>query len=940
MRDAAGGNGMRIAVFVLCAAAAGGSAVVAQPARQITIDNGLRVILRPVGGLPLVSVWSFIHAGSANECPGITGAAHWCEHMNFRGTSKYSRDEMKGLIEKAGGDWNGYTWLDQTAFHETLPSEALDLALDIEAQRLESSRFDPAAVKAERNVVLSELRMGENDPENLLDISTTAAAMKAHPYRWPTIGWKSDVEGMSRWDLYSFYRRYYGPNNATIVVAGDFDEASVLRSIREKFGGMKSGPSVGRLRTVEPEQLGERRIRLEKGGETPYLLLAYHAPAFDADDFFPLLVLDAILGGGESINLSRVDWRGQASRSSRLYKGLVDAGIAAKAGSLYLPTKYPFLFYVYATAAPGTALGDLEKRTVAIVDGLATGGIGEAEFSKAITQLRARFVYDSDSVTEKAQLLGFFDTIGDYRFPDAYLAKLGRVKREDLPSVARKYFDGKNRTVGWFVPTGSGPSPERSTGKTGTAHYRGKGRSEAGDGLRRLFPWMRGGTSRAGASGGKAFNTRWSKVSVRVPSRIALGATRAVLPNGLTLIVRENHLSPSIAARIDISAGSAYDPPSLPGLANFTARMLDRGSADMSADLIAEVLDSTGTELSISCGRDRATVTIRMLAEKLPTVMEILSQMLASPVFPPAEMEGVRGRISVAIREALNDTRRVAVDGLFGLVYPEGHPYRHRVEGDIESVAAIRREDVVGFYRRYYGPSAVTVVLSGDVDPARARDLAQRYLGGWETGRLADGPTILTPTLPARPKLSTVTLKDKTQEDIALGFRGIERTNPDYYALEVMNTILGRFGMGGRLGRLIREDRGMAYYVFSSFITFRHTGPFVVRAGVKPGNVTEAVEGMCDVMRRLMKEGVTEEELQESKEFIIRSLPRKLETNEKVAAALADIQFYGLGLDYYERLPDLIGAVGRRDILRVAKKYLHPDRFALSLAGPMTEAGE
>lgn len=924
----------RVLLGVCCLAGFTAAAIQAREIREVCLENGLTVILRRVEGAPLVSVWSGIHAGSANESPGFTGAAHWIEHMAFKGTERYSRDRMKDLIERAGGAWNGYTWLDQTGYFETLPRRALDLALDVEAQRMSACLFLPEAFETERSVIISELQMGENDPENLLDIETTAAAFTAHPYRWPTIGWQSDIEKMTRDDLFRFYRRSHCPANATLIVTGDFDEDRTLQAIRAKFGPIPAGKPLEPVRTKEPEQRGTRRVRVERGGTTAYLELLYHTPTIDSEDFVPLLVLNAALGGADAITPHGADWRGPASRSSRLYRGLVDRGIAAKAGSLLLPTKYPCVFTIYATAGQGVELARLEAETVRLIREVAERGLGEAEFRKAVNQLRARFVYDCDGASGQAHMLGFFATLGDASYPWSFAAALGRVTQEQVRVVAGKYFGEKNRTVGWYVPTGgAGGSPSGAGSGRGPAGYRdGEGEATPVPAPRRLPLIHLWGGSKADERGASA-----GPVEGTAHPEIVLNAVRTVLPNGLTLIVRENHASPSVAVRVDVTAGSAYDPAGKSGLANFTARMLERGTSGMSAALISEVIDSSGTELGTSCGRDRASFSIRMLGEKLPLVVELLSQMLREPVFPAQEIEKLRGQLVTGIEEAAQDTAEVAEDRAYEHIYPYGHPYRLRVEGDLKSVPALRREDLIGFFKARYTPRVTTIVLSGDVRPAEAAKLVARYFGDWDARGSGGGPTLIAPPLPLVTKWDKVKIPDKSQTDIAIGCRGIARDNPDYYAIQVMNTVLGRFCMGGRLGRALREDRGLAYYVSSAFIPYRGTGPFLVRAGVNPKNVDEAVRGIRNGILKMKNDGVTDEELAESKEFLVNSLPRMFETNTGVADALADVEFYRLGPDYFARYPGLIGGVTAKDIRRVANDYLHPDNLVIVLAGPVGE---
>ena len=263
------------------------------------LENGLRVLVQEVHTAPLASVWCWYRVGSKDEAPGTTGVSHWVEHMNFKGTTNIPRDKVKGIIEQFGGYWNGYTWIDQTTYTETATRDALDRMLFIESERMANCLYDPEDCESERTVIISELQGGENDPDTLLDQELTATALKAHPYRHPTIGWLPDLQTMTREDFYGYYRRFYVPNNATLVVVGDVDTKDAMRTATEHFGRIPPGDVVRRAYTQEPEQLGERRVTISREGTTAYLKLAYHAPGIDDPDFFPMLVLDAILTGAK-----------------------------------------------------------------------------------------------------------------------------------------------------------------------------------------------------------------------------------------------------------------------------------------------------------------------------------------------------------------------------------------------------------------------------------------------------------------------------------------------------------------------------------------------------------------------------------------------------------------------------------------------------------------
>jgi zinc protease len=417
------------------------------------LDNGLKVLVAEVHTAPLASVWCWYKVGSKDEVTGLTGVSHWVEHMNFKGTTNIPRDQVKGIIEKFGGSWNGYTWIDQTTYMETASTAGLDRMLFIEAERMANCIYDPADCESERTVIISELEGSENDPDTLLEQEVIAAAYKVHPYRHPTIGWLSDLQTMTRDDLYQYYRRNYVPNNATVVVVGDVDTDDVLRRVEMQFGAIPAGPAPRRVSVVEPEQFGERRIEVSREGTTAYLKLAYHAPAVGDPDFFPMLVLDAILTGAKGINLWSSFRTPPPQRSARLYRTLVERRLASSVGAGLLPTEHPFLYLVSATAMEGVNLQDVEGAAIAALEEVAANGITERELMKAKSQLRARLVFENDSVANLGHQLGYFQTVADLDVYQDAPNKIAAVRQDEVERVAKKYLRREQCTAGWFKPT-------------------------------------------------------------------------------------------------------------------------------------------------------------------------------------------------------------------------------------------------------------------------------------------------------------------------------------------------------------------------------------------------------------------------------------------------------------------------------------------------------
>jgi zinc protease len=420
--------------------------------RATTLDNGLNVLIQEEHTAPLASVWCWYKVGSKDERPGLTGISHWVEHMNFKGTANIPRDQVKGIIEQFGGSWNGYTWIDQTTYLETATRDALDRMLFIESERMASCLYHPDDCESERTVIISELQGGENDPDQLLDQELTATAFKAHPYRHPTIGWLPDLQAMTRDDLYGYYRRYYVPNNATLVIVGDVDTDEALRRVDHYFGRIQPGDQPARVRTVEPEQTGERRLTIRREGTTAYLKVGYHAPSATDEHFVPLLILDAVLTGAKGLNLWSSFRVPAPQRSARLYRALVERGLASSVSGALMPTAQPFLYTLSATVMEGTPLASVESALLEAIDAAARDGITGQELAKAKAQLRARLVFDNDSITNIAHQLGYFETIASVDLFSTLPSRIAAVTLESAAAAARAVLQPSNRTIGWFDP--------------------------------------------------------------------------------------------------------------------------------------------------------------------------------------------------------------------------------------------------------------------------------------------------------------------------------------------------------------------------------------------------------------------------------------------------------------------------------------------------------
>jgi zinc protease len=419
---------------------------------------------------------------------------------------------------------------------------------------------------------------------------------------------------------------------------------------------------------------------------------------------------------------------------------------------------------------------------------------------------------------------------------------------------------------------------------------------------------------------------------------------RVVLPNGLTVLHQENAVSAAVTISLHLAAGAAFESAATAGLAGFSAAMLKRGTEKRSKAQIGEHLDFTGALLSAGATRHTAHVGAKARAADFESTLELVAECATVPSFPVEEVEKLRGDIVTAIREDADDTRQIVIDLLRAAVYPADHPYAWRVLGTEETIGGIDRDALHAFHHSHFGPGGAVLVVVGAVDIDRVRAAVDETLAAWQSAAGEQGPDGggLPAALPRIPDIDvpagreTVvhTMRNKAQADVAIGHPGMRRLDDDYYAASVMNMVLGRFAMGGRLGRIIREEKGMAYYTYSSLGAGVGPGPFMVRAGVHPSNVDAAVDCALEELARIGREPVSEQELSDAKAAIVRALPRQLETNEGMAGALHTIEQYRLGLDYIDRFPDIVAAVDVDQVMDVAARRLHPDRCAVAVAGP------
>ncbi len=936
--------------------------------REYRLSNNLKVLLVENRVAPVATFLVLYKVGSRNEAVGHTGATHLLEHMMFKGTPTFNKDantQIAATLQKIGAAFNATTWYDRTNYFETVPSDQLELAIKLEADRMRNSLIADSDRQSEMTVVRNELDRGQNEPMMVLDEAVYATAFREHPYHHPTIGWRADVENVPTARLKAFYDTFYHPSNATAILVGDFNREEALNLINKYFGSYDaSSEFIPEVYTNEPEQQGERRITVRRPGELALLQIAFHIPAAlgqtivlsneelrqraaappEENDTYPLVVLSTILTGGVS---------------SRLYQALVETELAVHIVTNADQFRDPGLFNIYATVSPDAEPKRVEDAIHSELERVANEEMNEDEIRKAQGQILAHVAYGRDGTHNVAAQMSEAEAVADWRFYKDYAANIERVTAADIRRVAKKYFTEDNRTVGTFLPKHDAAESE-SNGHGGN----GAGALHAARELkppRRMQFYRAPESDEMIATNEKAENesgasatpqakeqqivaARNDKSSDAVEAITAQSTTRTnfasrvgrtELKNGATLLLLENRATPIIALRGSLRAGSYFEPKEKPGLASLTAEMLERGTHRRTKIEIATALESVGAEISFSADAFSVSIGGRSLSKDLPMLLNTLAEFLREPSFPVEELEKLKQQIVADVQENQSNTRYRAYERLTQLLFDESNPfYVHSGERLIESINSITIEDVREFYARQYGGRSLILSIAGDLSRNEIAESFERNFGDF------GGPenievNIADISRASPPQRETVTVRGKASVDVLLGAAApLRRSSEDYYAAVIANSALGQSTLSSRLGLEVRDRQGLTYGINSAFrAPGLAPGPWYVAVTLNPQTVEQALDSATGVLHDYLENGIREDELADEKSSAIGSFKVALSTNAGIASALWNAEFYRLGTNHIDRFPQIVEAVKAEEVNNAIRKYFRPENLTVVIAG-------
>lgn len=897
------------------------------PFTQFRLRNGLRVILHEDHSTPVVSVNLWYHVGSKNEVPGRTGFAHLFEHMMFQG-SKHHDDDYFKLLQQAGGSINGTTNSDRTNYFETVPANFLELALWLESDRMGYllDALTEAKLGNQREVVKNEKRQNyDNQPYGLVGAKIAETMYPpGHPYHWLTIGSLDDVTGASMSEVTDFFRRYYVPNNASLVIAGDFQPQQARRWVEKYFGPLKRGAPIPPVKATRPQLNGEMRLAMEDRVTLPRLYLNWHTVPHYAPDDAALDMLAYVMVNG---------------KGSRLYKSLVyEQQIAQDISAFNSSRELAGSFSIVATARPGKTLSELESAIEKELAQIKANPPSAKEMERAYNTLESSFIYGLQTVRGKADQLNHYATfLNNPGYFEQDLARYRRVTPTEVQRVAKTYLTDKRliisvspqtpgqtstaagQTAGQ-PPTGTPNAPASNTSATSPATTNSTNPSTAAQTNNRAkIEDKRGGL--------------YEIPKAQANPRLKLPEIqRRQLSNGLQVLIVEQHELPVVSMNLVIKVGAAADPSNRAGLATLTADILDEGTNLRSALDISNELSAIGARLSTGAGWDSSSANMTTLARHLDKALNIFSDVTLNPAFSKEELERLSARRLASLRQRRDNANAIAETVYASLLYGADHPYGHSAIGDESSTTVIQSEDLRRFYETYYRPNNAALIVVGDVQSANLLPQLEKAFGSWKSANVAS-VEIAVPTPRNRSSLYLVDKPGAAQSVITIGQIGVPRSTPDYFPLRVLNTILGGQFMS-RLNLNLREDKGYSYGAFSSFDYRRSAGPFSAGAGVQTAVTRESV---VEVLKELRDIGdtrpVTAQEVEFAKQTIIRAYPSGFETPGQIAGRLEDLVIYNLPDDYFNKLTEQVLGVTLDDVERVANQYLKPDKMTVLVVG-------
>jgi zinc protease len=863
--------------------------------RVETLPNGLRVYLKTIPDSPVVTTKVAYKVGSADEELDQTGLSHYLEHLMFKGTDKIMPGDLDRITLRNGGTNNAYTTEDYTIYHFDFAADRWEAALEIEADRMRNLRIDAKhEFEQEKGAVIEELQRNEDGPWDLEYKAILPLLFdKESPYGHPVIGERDHVRGATAAIIKAHYDKWYYPNNAVLVIVGGFDPDKAMAKVKKLFGTLPAGKLPERKKPTEVKRKGPSRLEMDSKFELARMIMGFNTITINDPDDPVLDVIQTLLSGG---------------KTGRLYKKLIEEErIAGQVSSGNYSGRYPGWFGILVQMLQGKDRAQAEKLVLQELARLRDEPVSPAELKRVQNTVLTELVLARESPHGLADSIAQGLMTSDLEHLQSYLPRLMAVTPQDVQRAARKYFDPERRVVVWSAPKsrgqGSGVRSQRETQPARSA--------------------SQGFLNQSTAAGKGDFSLK--------------NAQRVVLPNGLTLLLYENHRLPLVVAEAQVKNARLLEPEQKGGVAVLTGWLLDEGTAKHTGPQIAEMIEDVGGTLAMSS----AGGTVSVLAPHRSLGLSLLFECLTQPSFGKEAFERQHERLLSEIDDAERQPDYKGSTVYRELVYGK-HPLGRPSMGRRSTVEKLTSADCVAFHKSVFVPSNTLVAVVGDFNSKEAIEEITRMTADWKGNAAAK---VETPAVD-QPKEFTqkvISMPEAAQLHFYMGHAGIRRNNPDYYKLLVMDYVLGTGpGFTDRLSSRMRDREGLAYTVYATISSSagEEPGLFTCYIGTAPQNFDRVKGTFLEELARIRKEKPTDEEVEDVKKYLLGSWPFQFTTNERIAEQLLYVERHGLGFGYLDDYRKAIAAVTPDDVLSMAKKYLDPEHMVLVAAGAVNAKGQ
>lgn len=874
--------------------------------------NGLSILLIQDNSAPVVTTQITYRVGSKHEVSGNTGSTHLLEHLMFKGTPKYNKETITitNVLQNIGARMNATTWYDRTNYYETIPSDYLELALDIEADRMRNSLLRAEDKAAEMTVVRNEFERGENNPNRLLSKEIWSTAFMAHTYHHSTIGWRSDIENAPIEKLKEFYNTYYWPNNATLSIIGDFNKTNTFELVDKYFGVIIKAPhEFPQPYTEEPEQFGPRKIVIKKPGQQGVVVVSFKSPGKLHKDHAALMVLSDILKSGAS---------------SVLNKTFTDTGLALYAYSSLTSFKEHNLFSIGAGFTDKSKHEDINDKMLEVIEAVKENGVAQEDLDRIVAKAEANDILRRDGSFAIAGVINEAIAVGDWTSYINNIEKLKKVTVEDVIRVANTYLLEDQSTTGYFIPK-----------KPGSSKKEGNIRSSFKNDESKVF-FRNPNIQNHNTISTSDYNSE-AVLDQKELLSSKLNYNRQTV-SGIDITTVKTGAKGFVNIVGSINAGSFYTIEN-EAIASITAGMLLKGTTSKDKYAFSQALERLGVKMNIKAGIYKTTFNFKCLSNNVDEVVVLLADALRNPVFDDKEFELLKQQYSGNTQNNLDNPSILAKIKLSQIIYPKGHPeYSDAIETQIEKINKVTLDDIKTFHKNHYGVKEMHVVAVGDINeyvPA-AFDKAFK---GWNAG-VSSKLINLNGSNISKTKNKIITVKGKPSAQLLIAqYTGLTREDADFRPFKLATFALGG-GFSGRLMQTVRDVDGLTYSIGARHSSDTYAdGYFVVSASFNPTLLKKGEDVTMVQIKKWIDDGISVNELVNKKANLIGSFKVRLSTTGGLAGSILSFVNQGKEPSYIDQYPKDINAVTLDQVNMVIKKYIDPEKFIIIKSGSIDKNG-